>query len=207
MFAGIIEAQTRVLDFKAPIHSSLATIQIEKPEEFNDISTGDSIAVDGICLTVENQNPSADKTLQFSLGRETLAVTGWSAETLLNKSVNLERSLRFGDRVHGHFVSGHVDTLGTVLSVAGEGSVNVEVQLPKHLRSFVYKKGSIAMNGTSLTVNAISADAVVSVCLIPETLKRTNLGALKVGDKLNIEVDQFARAIAQITKAQAEAEL
>jgi riboflavin synthase len=200
MFAGIIEAQSRVLEFKAQVPSNsqqlnLAQITIEKPTDFDDVATGDSIAVNGVCLTVENKNPTTDQTLNFSLGKETLGITGWSAETLLKKTVNLERSLKFGDRVHGHFVSGHVDAQGTVVSVSGEGSVNIEVQIPILLKRLVYKKGSIAINGVSLTVNAVSDSGIISVCLIPETLKRTNLAALKVGDKVNIEIDQFARAI------------
>lgn len=208
MFAGIIEAQSRVLSFRAEVqpdepHPTLAHITVEKPVEFNDLKTGDSICVDGVCLTVENKNPEQDSVLEFSLGRETLAVTGWSSETLLNKTVNLERSLKFGDRVHGHFVSGHVDATAEVLSLSGEGSVVVEVQVPAPLRPLIYKKGSVALNGTSLTVNEISDSGVLSVCLIPETLKRTNLGQLKAGARVNIEVDQFARALQRLHRAEA----
>lgn len=194
MFAGIVEAQSRVLDFTAVDSASdLAHLVLEKPPEFNDIQIGDSIAVDGVCLTAESTG--ADGRLDFSLGRETLRITGWTAESLKGRTMNLERSLKFGDRVHGHFVSGHVDARVPLLRKSGEGSVDIQIQLPPELKSFVYKKGSIAVNGVSLTVNDVSADGVISICLIPETLKRTNLGVLKPGDLVNIEVDQFIRAV------------
>src|SRR4051812_1007571 len=107
MFSGIVEAQSRIL--KAEQDQNLVRITVEKPTDFNDLNAGDSIATSGVCLTVERFD---EKTIQFALGAETLQVTGWTAEKLKGLQVNLERSLRFGDRVHGHVVSGHVDAVG-----------------------------------------------------------------------------------------------
>jgi len=122
--------------------------------------------------------------MTFALAAETIKVLEWTPDSWLGKRINLERSLRFGDRIHGHLVTGHVDSLGTVsrAELIGE-SFFLDVKIQKSMGSFVWKKGSITLNGVSLTVNQVqqleSGEFVVSVCLIPETLKRTNLGDMK----------------------------
>lgn len=195
MFSGIIE-------FVMPILSSeelpnAYRIKIKKPSEFNDIKLGDSIACDGVCLTVEGFD---HQQMTFALAAETIKVLEWTPSTWIGKKINLERSLRFGDRIHGHLVTGHVDSLGTVTRAEHVGeSFFLDVNIQKTLGSFVWKKGSITLNGVSLTVNEVqvaeSGGYIVSVCLIPETIKRTNLGDLKEGSRLNIEPDYMARAI------------
>ena len=192
MFSGIVEAKAQVLSAES-VGSELLRLTLSRPQDFNDLRTGDSVATDGICLTVERFD---DKTMVFALGAETLRVTGWTRESLLGREVNLERSLKFGDRIHGHLVSGHVDAVGTVVSYRDlGGSVELGVKAPKDLLRFVWKKGSWAINGVSLTINGVQ-DSVVSHCLIPETLSRTNLGSLRVGERVNLEVDMWARGLA-----------
>ncbi len=190
MFSGIIETQSRVKSAKND--RNLVLITVERPSDFSDLKLGDSIACNGVCLTVARFDQNE---IEFALGAETLQVTGWSAESLRGVSLNLERSLRWGDRVHGHLVSGHVDAVGEVLAHRDlGGSTCFDVRLPGTIAAFVWKKGSWAVNGVSLTVNSVQ-DGIVSHVLIPETLSRTNLGALKEGDRVNLEADMYARGI------------
>lgn len=196
MFSGIVESQGRVL--KARSDRNLVFIEVERPTEFNDLRIGDSVCTSGVCLTVEAFD---EKQMTFALGAETLKVTGWSQESLSGASVNLERSLRMGDRIHGHMVSGHVDGTGEVVGVQDlGGSVQLDVRAPKELLRYVWKKGSWAVNGVSLTVNSVE-DGIVSHCLIPETLRRTNLGAIKKGDRVNLEIDMTARGLVQFLES------
>lgn len=190
MFSGIVESVQPIISVQGG--SSLIRIKIQKPQEFNDLHLGDSIAVDGICLTVENFDES---TIGFALAAETLKVLGGNQEALLGKRVNLERSLRFGDRIHGHLVTGHVDSLGLVTRSEALGdNWFLDVEISKRLLSYVWHKGSITLNGVALTVNEVN-DQTVSVCLIPETIKRTNLAEIKKGAQINVEPDYMAKAV------------
>lgn len=190
MFSGIVEAVMPIQSSQELVNAY--RIQIKKPNDFNDIKLGDSIACDGVCLTVEAFD---DQQMTFALAAETIKVLRWNPTAWLGKKINLERSLRFGDRIHGHLVTGHVDSLGTVKRADLEGeSFFLDVAVADSILPYVWKKGSITLNGVSLTVNDV-VGSVVSVCLIPETLKRTNLGELKVDSALNVEPDYMARAI------------
>jgi riboflavin synthase len=193
MFSGIVEAVQKIMTAEeAP---GVIRIKVERPQSFDDIKLGDSISTDGVCLTVEKFD---SQTITFALAPETLKVLNWktsNAGGLAGRKLNLERSLRFGDRIHGHLVTGHVDSLATVKKAQPEGeSFFLDVEIKDTVLPYVWKKGSITLNGVSLTVNEIQKN-VVSVCLIPETLKRTNLGDLKVGDFVNVEPDYMARAV------------
>ena len=190
MFSGIVESVQAITAVES--HSHMVRIKVTKPSEFNDLKIGDSISTNGVCLTLEAQT-AAD--MVFALAAETLHVLRIDPKHLLGQKVNLERSLRFGDRIHGHLVTGHVDSLATVVKAAGTAeSWFLDVKVASHLEALIWKKGSITLHGVSLTVNEVK-DGVVSVCLIPETLKRTNLGMLKVGDTVNVEPDYFAKAL------------
>lgn len=190
MFSGIVESVMPILSSQEL--DNAYRIQVKKPSEFNDIKLGDSIACDGVCLTVEAFN---DEQMTFALAAETIKVLNWNPKSWIGKKMNLERSLRFGDRIHGHLVTGHVDSLGEVLRSDLEGeSLFIDVKVKDSILPFVWKKGSITLNGVSLTVNELK-DNTVSVCLIPETIKRTNLGELKKGSSVNVEPDYMARAI------------
>lgn len=190
MFSGIVESVMPILSSQELPNAY--RIKVKKPIEFNDIKTGDSIACDGVCLTVESFD---DEQMTFALAAETIRVLQWNPQSWIGKRMNLERSLRFGDRIHGHLVTGHVDSLGTVIRAALDGeSFFLDVKVQESILPYVWKKGSVTLNGVSLTVNELAGD-VVSVCLIPETVKRTNLGDLKPGALVNVEPDYMARAI------------
>lgn len=190
MFSGIVESVMPILSSQELANAF--RINIQKPSEFNDIKVGDSIACDGVCLTVEGFN---DQQMTFALAAETIRVLRWNPLTWSGKKVNLERSLRFGDRIHGHLVTGHVDSLGEVVRANLDGeSFFLDVKVQDSILPYVWTKGSITLNGVSLTVNDIVGN-VVSVCLIPETQKRTNLGALRTQDLVNVEPDYMARAV------------
>lgn len=196
MFSGIVEAVsaiTRTQDLDNAVR-----IQVEKPPGFDDLRPGDSLACDGICLTVEAFDPHQ---ITLTLAAETLRILRWSpSSSWIGKKLNLERSLRFGDRIHGHLVTGHVDSLGEVLRAEPLGeSFILELRLAESALPYVWTKGSITVNGVSLTVNRV-ANSTIEVCLIPETLKRTNLGSLKPGQFVNIEPDYMARAVVAAAK-------
>ncbi len=197
MFSGIVETYESVTEVQPG--PGVLTIRINKPSEYNDLKTGDSIAVDGICLTLEAFD---EKHMAFTLAPETLRVTGWSAESVKNRVVNLERSLRLNDRIHGHLVTGHVDAVTTVLRADWEGeSLNLTIAIPQILRPLIWPKGSVAINGVSLTINQVTADSFTAG-LIPETLRRTNLKSLKAGDHLNLEADNMARGLLHFSRTQ-----
>ncbi len=193
MFSGIVESVQPILSVQKG--QSVLRISTKKPIEFNDLRSGDSISTDGVCLTLESFD---ENTLTFALAFETLRILQWpleNPETLIGRKLNLERSLRFGDRIHGHLVTGHVDSLGLVTKSEGQGeNWFLDVKVADSVRPFVWKKGSVTLNGVSLTVNEVKND-VVSVCLIPETLKRTNLADIRVGSAINVEPDYMAKAM------------
>jgi riboflavin synthase len=202
MFSGIIEAQSQIVSTSS--QPGLVRIVVNRPVDFVDIKTGDSIAVNGICLTVENFDSNK---IEFALAAETLRVTGWSENTLRSSKVNLERSLRIGDRVHGHFVSGHVDAMGKVAARRELGaSLELDINFPASLKPYIWKKGSWAINGVSLTINEVKENQA-SICLIPETLERTNLANLQVGQSVTIEVDPMARGLIHVLNTRNETSL
>ena len=163
-------------------------VQIEKPRGWK-LDLGESISVDGICSTVASDGKH---NFEVEYMPETLSKTTASSFAK-NAELNLERSLVYGDRIHGHFVSGHVDTKVRILNIEKKGrSSAIRFQLPRMLSRYVVARGSIAVNGVSLTI-ARKDRASFSVALIPHTLKVTNLGTLKVGDMVNIECDMMAR--------------
>lgn len=195
MFSGIVEASSPVLEYQQT-DKKLFRLKVQKPVFFDDLKTGDSIAVNGVCLTVVDFN---SKSVSFDLAQETLSVTGWSEKPLqVGQLLNLERSLRLGDRIHGHLLSGHVDRVAEVVGAEplDESTWSLQVQLgdTKAAAPYVWKKGSIGLSGVSLTVNSY-IEGVVEVCLIPETLKLTNLKQFKKGDRINIEFDWMAKAL------------
>ena len=194
MFAGIVEAVGEVKSrsqnsagLQLGLSSRLFT---DSPDLAPHI--GDSICVSGVCLTVVRLK---EGTAYFDLASETRRVTTLDS-VQVGSRVNLERSLRVGDRIHGHFVTGHVDAVAKVIRREEESgnTVRFEIALPPSLRSFVAPKGAITVNGTSLTVGNVSADAF-TVYIVPHTLAETTFGALAVGDSVNLEVDVLARYV------------
>ena len=195
MFSGIVEAQAGLLSFTPK--GSITNIELVRPEDWDDLKPGDSVAVDGVCLTIENLS---EKSVSFALGLETLNVTKWSSSLHPGRVFNLERSLPVGARLHGHWVTGHVDGLGLVEEVETNSDyVILVIAHPSEMRPYIWRKGSVAVNGVSLTVNTANG-RTFSVGLIPETLKRTNLTTLKSGDFVNLEIDQVARGLVHYMK-------
>ena len=191
MFSGIVTAVGTVRDAKRAA-GGLRIVVDAGSLGLEDVAVGDSIAVNGTCLTVVAR---AGKTFGADVSRETLAcTTGFAA----GGRVNLEKALQATDRLGGHMVSGHVDGVGSVKRVgrAGDNRV-VAVAAPKAISKYIARKGSIAVNGVSLTVNEVEG-ATFTVNLIPHTLKATNLGSLRAGDKVNLEVDMLARYVARV---------
>jgi len=157
-----------------------------------DAAVGDSIAVNGVCLTVVEASP-----LRFDAVPETLARSSLG-DLRAGSPVNLEPALRAGDPLGGHYVQGHVDGVGTVRSVAPEGEgKRIAVDAPPELLRYVVEKGSIAVQGTSLTIAAVD-DRGFAVALIPHTLARTTLDGLKPEDRVNLEVDVLAKYVEKL---------
>lgn len=202
MFSGIVETTANITAVRE--RDGVLECSITRPKNFDDIKAGDSIAIDGICLTVEKFD---QEILVFALGPETLRVTGWNGKNVLGKSVNVERSLRLNDRIHGHLVTGHVDGLGTVKAADRNGeTLRLTISIPPNLSPYIWSKGSVAVNGVSLTVNASSREEF-QVGLIPETLKRTNLGKLEKHLNVNLEIDNMARGLVHVVNQMKENQL
>jgi riboflavin synthase len=194
MFTGIIEERGRVLRVeRAPDGSARLTLRA--PVSVTDARHGDSIAVSGVCLTVVDQG---DDWFTADVMGQTLAVSA-IADLAEGAEVNLERAAKVGDRLGGHIVQGHVDGTGELLAVRDEGTWRVlRFQMPAGLAALVVDKGSIAVAGVSLTVSAVGEEdgrSWFEVSLIPETLTATTLGALVVGDRVNLETDILARHV------------
>ena len=156
-------------------------------KKLKDINIGDSISVNGICLTVTDIN---EDLLSFDISKETLSRT---SAFKISQKLNLETSLRFNGKVSGHFVTGHVDEVGFIRSIEKKDMCEVwGVEVSKKLMKFIPEKGSVALNGTSLTVNNV-VENIFYINLIPHTLLSTNLSSLKIGGMVNIEIDMIAR--------------
>jgi len=193
MFSGIVEQTSQIVDVFE--QNDQFKVIIERPKAFDDLSLGDSVCVDGVCLTVEAFD---EKTMQFAIGAETKKITSWSALSLKNKLVNLERSLKFSSRIHGHLVTGHIETLGQIKQIQKiNDSLLLTVETNQQFLEKVLTKGCVTVNGVSLTVNEKNEN-VFSVCLIPETQLRTNLKNLLVGNFVNLESDYFTKIVFEL---------
>lgn len=193
MFTGIVQGDGRVIAI-APIDGGVRLV-LEAP--LGALALGESVSVNGACLTVAALSPNG---FAADLSRETLERTSLGA-LVPGSRVNLERALTLADRLGGHLVSGHVDGLARVASVEAVGETRrVHFECPRPLLRYIAEKGSVALDGVSLTVNAVSADGFC-VMLIPHTLSMTTLGDLAPGRQLNLEVDQVARYVARFLEA------
>lgn len=188
MFTGIVAAMGRIGRLDPAAQGARLLIDAGNLP-LDDVAIGDSIAVDGVCLTVTRMQPGA---FEVDVSSETLACTAGFAA---GAAVNLEKSLRLSDRLGGHLVSGHVDGTGEVVRFEPVGDNRLLcVRIAQELSRYVARKGSVTVNGVSLTVNEIDDDTF-SVNVIPHTLAVTTLGSLAAGKRVNIEVDMVARYI------------
>jgi len=196
MFTGIVEELGRVAAIQE-LPDNAIRITIEGPIVLSDANLGDSICVNGVCLTVAEQTGdvfTAD-VMSETINRTTIG------DLLAGSQVNLERPVTLSTRLGGHLVQGHVDAVGTVS--AREHSENwdvVTITPPKELLKYVVEKGSITIDGTSLTVSAVT-DSTFSVSLIPATLDKTTLGIRQIGDRVNLEVDVLAKYVEKLVAA------
>jgi riboflavin synthase len=192
MFTGIIQEKARVVSIAR--EAELVTIRAAFPEEFlRGVSTGASIALSGCCLTVTS---FTNGEATFDLVPETVARTSFK-DVKEGDALNAERSLKFGDEVGGHIVSGHVDTTASILEIALLGhSRVVTFAVGKEWLKFLFEKGYVAINGASLTITNVNQSAgTFKVSLIPETLARTTFNELVTGAIVNIEVDKTTQSI------------
>ena len=188
MFTGIVEA-------KGVISKKISSkegerLQIQVPDGFNqNLKEGASVAVNGVCLTVTEYS---NDQISFDVIKETLRVTNLG-DLNKNSEVNMERSLKFGDEVGGHLLSGHISCACKASLNNTEGEVEILVDKPEDWGQYIHPKGYVALNGVSLTVSKVG-DESFSIYLIPETIRATNLLSIEDGAKLNLEIDQGVMA-------------
>jgi riboflavin synthase len=189
MFSGIVASLGTVVEFVE--QSEGAVLVVNSQEEFFAFEVGESVAVNGVCLTIVDFTKT---TFKFDLSSETLSRTNFKA---MKKGdlVNLERSLSPSSKISGHFVSGHIDHIGEIVNIEEKpGEVLFRFSHPEELDSFIIEKGSIALDGISLTVFDCK-DNRFSVSIIPFTLSHTNLSVRKIGDLINIECDMIGKYV------------
>lgn len=193
MFTGLVEATSQLLS-RGPLASGE---RMKFSHSFDVLSLGESIAVNGACLTVVAFD---QESFEAELSEETLRLTNLG-ELALGDEVNLERALKTGDRLGGHMVTGHVDGLGVLSHLEQKGEMlAVSVTVPLELAGYVARKGSLTVDGVSLTVNQV-AGCVAELLLIPHTQEVTSFKSLKVGRRFNIEVDLVARYVERLLEA------
>lgn len=205
MFTGIITGVGRIAAVRnlgsSSSHGKRLSIATP-PGYLDDVGLGDSIALNGACMTVTTLDP-AQQQFTIDISVESLDKTAGLAEE--STQVNLEKALRANDRLGGHIVSGHVDGIGTVRRFAPVGeSWELRVLAPPALARFLAYKGSITVNGVSLTVNSVSdatAGSEISINLIPHTVENTSLGTLREGSRVNLEIDTVARYVERMLQA------
>jgi riboflavin synthase len=200
MFTGLIEEVGTVVDGRARDRGT--ELRVAAPGIAKDINTGESVAVNGCCLTVTS---CRDHCLTFDLLEETIARTNVHA-LRQDDPVNLERALRADGRLGGHFVQGHVDWAAPIIAFDAKGAdFRLEVELPENVRHYVASKGSIAINGISLTVAEVLPRSF-TVWIIPYTKRHTNLDRAAIGDLVNLEFDVLAKYVEKMIRTSATKE-
>ena len=194
MFSGIIENKGFVLKFEKQKDFRLV---LDTNLKYNDIKKGSSVCCNGICLTVISKKKKKKYTqLSFDVSQETINCSNFNV-IKKGDEINIEKSLRVGDEISGHFVFGHVDDTSKLISIKKVGdSHEIKLEISKKIKKFIAKKGSVSLNGISLTVNQVKNNFIV-INIIPFTWLNTNLKGLKIGDRINLEVDMLARYVTQ----------
>lgn len=190
MFTGIVEETGRVKEIKKRAKETVFTFEVNRMD-LKEVVLGDSISVNGTCLTVTSLGK---KTFTVDASHETMARTNLG-KLKKGSRVNLERALKAGDKLGGHIVNGHVDGVGKVISTKKQGgSVEFHFSVPPELSKYIVEKGSIAVDGVSLTVNSVEGNEF-GVNIIPYTLEETIFGELKTGSPVNIECDIIGKYV------------
>jgi riboflavin synthase len=206
MFTGIVSAIGTIAEVQ-PLGSDRASgvhLIVQTPKGYlDDVALGDSIALNGACMTATRLD-AAQGRFEVDVSAESLARTAGLDRP---GRVNLELALRLGDRLGGHLVSGHVDGIGEVMALVPIGeSTELQLRCPRELARFIAVKGSIVVQGVSLTVNRVVDDAagcMISINLIPHTMSHTTLGDLRAGSRVNLEIDLVARYVERLSNAPA----
>jgi len=194
MFTGLVEG-VGVLAGLTPLAEGLR-LAVKTSFPVSELTLGESVAVAGACLTVVGLDASR---ASFEVSPETVARTTFTLKKVGDR-VNLERALRLGDRLGGHLVTGHVDGVGVVRELRpGPAHIRMQFELPAALSRFVIEKGSIAVDGVSLTVNSCQGNTL-TVNVIPHTARETTLASLKVGDRVNLETDIIGKYVARLLR-------
>ena len=189
MFTGIIENKGRVL--RLEYRGLGKRLVLEMPQDLTDVQLGDSININGVCLTIADKK---GQTIEVDLSSETIQKTA-TGDLKEGDFVNLERALKLTDRLGGHIVTGHVDGIGIIVEKRREtDSVHLRIRIPKAILRYIVQKGSIAIDGISLTVNECQDDEI-QMALIPFTIERTTLVTKKVGDRVNVEADILGKYV------------
>ena len=195
MFTGIVQELGTVVAVERK--QGLTRLRIHAPHTAPSVFPGESLAISGVCLTVVRTDRGI---LAFEIIPETVRLTNLG-KLSVGARVNVERSLSLSDRLNGHLVLGHIDGVGKVTRYTrASGEVAVSIRVDRTLRNFLVPKGPIAVDGVSLTVGPQRSADTFSVFLIPETIHKTTLGVRRVGDLVNIEIDYFAKLIAQLLR-------
>ncbi|HAM39977.1 MAG TPA: riboflavin synthase [Candidatus Omnitrophica bacterium] len=196
MFTGLVQELGTVVRVERA--RSVDRLTVHAPKTADHLETGESVAVNGVCLSVVRRRPSE---LVFEAIPETRRLTSLKTVTAGSR-VNLERSLTLSDRLNGHVVFGHVDGVGRIVRRRHQaGDVVLEIRVDRSLRRFIVPKGPVAVDGVSLTVGTKLTPTAFQVFLIPETIRKTTLGLRKVGDLVNIELDYFAKLVTQVVSS------
>lgn len=194
MFTGIIEIVGRVKSLEKRGGSAIVAITANFPDK--DLKIGDSVSINGVCLTVTSK---FDSGFSADIGDETFKVTSLS-KLSVGDSVNLERAMQMGGRLGGHLVQGHVDGIGKVLKLNKlTGGLEVTLEVSRELSKYLIKRGSVAIDGVSLTATDVTDDSF-KVFLIPHTVSVTTFKDLKVGDIVNLEVDIIGKYVEKLTR-------
>lgn len=190
MFSGIVEAVGKV------VRVALPKVEIQVPKDWKNIQIGESVCVDGVCLTVVKRQ---DHQMTFDVVDETERKTTLG-DLNAGSLVNLERSLQPSSRIGGHFVSGHVDGVGKIYRRAKQRIQEIlEIETPEGLAPYMTPKGSVTVDGVSLTLGPVGSKSF-TVYLIPHTIEKTTLGTKKIGQKVNVETDILAKYVVQYLK-------
>ena len=192
MFTGIVEDRGKIL--RADARGQGKRLMVRVPAHLTDLHLGDSINVNGTCLTVVEKTGDS---VAVDVSSETLEKTTFR-EVREGDEVNLERAMKLSDRLGGHLVTGHVDGVGTLVERRSERDfIHLRIQIPKSVSRYVVTKGSIAIDGISLTVNACARDEI-EITLIPYTLEKTTLIGKRMGDRLNLETDILGKYVEKL---------